>query len=50
MVRAVRGPALANPERSAVIGAINGALEARRKLRVRPDRGLTKAVKQLLAS
>lgn len=44
------GRPYANPERSAVIGAINGALEARRNLRVRPDRGLTKAVKQLLAS
>lgn len=40
---------VADPARSAVIGAINGALEARRNLRVRPDRGLTKAVKALLA-
>ena len=33
-----------------MIGAINGALEAHWNLRVRPDRGVTKAVKQLLAS
>jgi len=44
------GQAVADPERSAVIGAINGALEARRNLRARPDRGLTRAVKTLLAS
>lgn len=44
------GQPVADPERSAVIGAINGALEARRNLRARPDRGLTKAVKTLLAS
>ncbi len=44
------GQAVANPERSAIIGAINGALEARRNLRARPGRGLTKAVKALLAS
>lgn len=43
------GRPLADPERSAVIGAFNGALETRRNLRARPDRGLTKAVKQLLA-
>lgn len=41
---------LADPERSAVIGAFNGALETRRNLQARPDRELTKAVKQLLAS
>jgi len=44
------GRPVTDPERSAVIGAINGALEARRNLRARPDRGLTKAVKALLAS
>lgn len=44
------GRRVADPERSAVIGAINGALEARRNLRTRPDRALTKAVKALLAS
>jgi len=41
---------VADPERSAVIGAINGALEARRNLRAGQDRELTKAVKALLAS
>lgn len=44
------GRSVADPERSAVIGAINGVLETRRNLRARPDRGLTKAVKALLAS
>jgi len=44
------GQAVADPERSAIIGAINGALEARRNLRARPDRGLIRAVKALLAS
>ncbi len=44
------GHPVTDPERSAVIGAINGALETRRNLRVRPDSGLTKAVKTLLAS
>ena len=38
------GRALTDPERSTVIGAINGALDARRNPRARPDRVLTGAV------